>query len=465
MQRPALAGEQVVGQRLAHERVAEAVGVGLGVDHDDVVRHRLAQPGHELVGREAGRALEQPVAHARARDGGEAQGGLGGRAQRLDAQHQRVGDVGRQALAGGGGGQLLGEERVALGAGEQLVDQARLGPAPEDPGELRDDLLAREALQGDALDDRGALGLGHQRPQRVAAVQLVGAVRGDEQHALVARVAHEEGQEVARRAVGPMDVLEDEHQRPRLGQASQEGEQELEHAPLRERALGAGLGCVELGEQRRQAGRGAAELAGVEAAQRADDRRIGQLAVAEVDAVAGEHARALRPRAGRELGDQPRLADARLARDQGDRRAPIGRAVERRGQARELALAPDELGARDPAPSSEPPPSHRRESTTTRVRPRCAVAASSACPPRARTSARGSTAFACALALHMELEVEETGRFGVETDLKIARDGRNLAVRGFARLADPERLHASASSRRSRSAAGWARAPPPTWPA
>ncbi|HEX5900230.1 MAG TPA: homoserine kinase [Solirubrobacteraceae bacterium] len=50
----------------------------------------------------------------------------------------------------------------------------------------------------------------------------------------------------------------------------------------------------------------------------------------------------------------------------------------------------------------------------------------------------GFDAFACALALHMELEVEETGRFGVHTDLKIARDRRNLAVRGFARLADPE---------------------------
>jgi homoserine kinase len=50
----------------------------------------------------------------------------------------------------------------------------------------------------------------------------------------------------------------------------------------------------------------------------------------------------------------------------------------------------------------------------------------------------GFDAFACALAIHMELEVAETGRFGVDTDLKIARDRRNLAVRGFARLADPE---------------------------
>jgi homoserine kinase len=50
----------------------------------------------------------------------------------------------------------------------------------------------------------------------------------------------------------------------------------------------------------------------------------------------------------------------------------------------------------------------------------------------------GFDSFACALALHMELEVVETGRFRVETDLKIARDKRNLAVRGFARLHPPD---------------------------
>ena len=49
----------------------------------------------------------------------------------------------------------------------------------------------------------------------------------------------------------------------------------------------------------------------------------------------------------------------------------------------------------------------------------------------------GFDAFACAVALHLELEVEETGSFGVRTDLSIARDRRNLAVRGFERLADP----------------------------
>jgi len=50
----------------------------------------------------------------------------------------------------------------------------------------------------------------------------------------------------------------------------------------------------------------------------------------------------------------------------------------------------------------------------------------------------GFDVLAAALALHVEVEVVESGRFGVRTDLRIARDRRNLCVRGFARLADPE---------------------------
>lgn len=50
----------------------------------------------------------------------------------------------------------------------------------------------------------------------------------------------------------------------------------------------------------------------------------------------------------------------------------------------------------------------------------------------------GFDSFACAVALHMELEVVETGRFAVRTDLHIARDQRNLAVRGFTRLHPPD---------------------------
>jgi homoserine kinase len=50
----------------------------------------------------------------------------------------------------------------------------------------------------------------------------------------------------------------------------------------------------------------------------------------------------------------------------------------------------------------------------------------------------GFDAFAAALALHIEVEVTEAGRFGVETRLDIARDRRNLCVRGFAKLHPPD---------------------------
>jgi homoserine kinase len=50
----------------------------------------------------------------------------------------------------------------------------------------------------------------------------------------------------------------------------------------------------------------------------------------------------------------------------------------------------------------------------------------------------GFDVLAAALDLHMELEVAETGRFEVGTDLAIARDRRNLCVRGFGALRPPE---------------------------
>ena len=50
----------------------------------------------------------------------------------------------------------------------------------------------------------------------------------------------------------------------------------------------------------------------------------------------------------------------------------------------------------------------------------------------------GFDVLAAALGLHMELEVVERGRFAVHTQLAIARDRRNLCVRGFAALRPPD---------------------------
>jgi homoserine kinase len=50
----------------------------------------------------------------------------------------------------------------------------------------------------------------------------------------------------------------------------------------------------------------------------------------------------------------------------------------------------------------------------------------------------GFDVLAAALSLHLEVEVEETGHFAVETELAIARDRRNLVVRAFERLHPPD---------------------------
>jgi homoserine kinase len=50
----------------------------------------------------------------------------------------------------------------------------------------------------------------------------------------------------------------------------------------------------------------------------------------------------------------------------------------------------------------------------------------------------GFDAFAAALALHLEVEVVETGAFAVVTDLAVPRDRTNLLVRAFERLASAD---------------------------
>ena len=52
----------------------------------------------------------------------------------------------------------------------------------------------------------------------------------------------------------------------------------------------------------------------------------------------------------------------------------------------------------------------------------------------------GFDVMGAALDLHMEVDVVETGEFAVHTDLQIARDRRNLIVRGFAALAPPDQF-------------------------
>jgi hypothetical protein len=172
----------------------------------------------------------------------------------------------------------------------------------------------------------------------MAAVELVGAVGRDQDDPLVPQTTSDERQQIPRRAVGPVDVLDDEHHRLALAQALEQDEETIEQARLGPlgRRLGAGLGAAgdELGDEPTELPRRRVDQAGEdggvrdpeEAAKRLGDRGERQsLLRAQADASAVEHEAARVTGAVRELTDEAALADSRLPADENDgRRAAFG---------------------------------------------------------------------------------------------------------------------------------------------
>ena len=216
VQLAALAREEVVVQRLAQQRVAEHQPVVLRRDQH-LLGDRLAQRRLQRLGIDAGdradRRLVEPAA-----GGDRARGPLGLGGQALDPQQERVAEALRRGAAAvhPRGQQLLGVQGISLAAGEQAVDERVVRRRAKDVGEHLGQLVAVERREFDPPHALEPLELGQQRAQRVAAMELVGAVRERRQHALAAQAARQEGRERPRRAVGPMHVLEDQQHRPLL---------------------------------------------------------------------------------------------------------------------------------------------------------------------------------------------------------------------------------------------------------
>ena len=267
---------------------------------------------------------------------------------------------------GGGGEELLGIERVALRARVQAVGEVGLGLVVEDAGQLLGHLGAGEALERDPLDARGALELWQDGTQRVAAVQLVGAVGGEQEDRLGPRVADEEDEEVPGGGVGPVQVLDDQHDR---AQPIEQREQRLEHLRLARR-IGHRL---------------------AERPQRLHERRVGEGRAAELEAVADEDGYV---GAGLELRHEAGLADPRLARHERER----GRPRQRRLEHRQLIGAADERGAGD-APEHDLHDGGRargerahRPAPLTRSRPGTGEEEASRRSPRAEAAANAAEA-------------------------------------------------------------------------
>ena len=349
---------QVLGQQAGLDRGVERVeGVGCRdprrvrqhVELDRQSQH--GRRGEELLG--LGREHADPPAddvERGARDAGAAGGG----------------DVGEPLLAGEQLDDLADEERVAAGAfvheARHLVRHRRAAPSAE-PGAH---LGVGQALQVDALGSRLPGQLGQAGDQRWGRVGSDGAHGGHEQHRHAGQRAGHELERAQRRCVGPLEVVDDEDQRP--GGRPQCGD----HGAVQCGAVGGRVDRVDA------AAGGADVAAGGVTDHPRRHQLLGDLRVAPV----GSRRRALlaaRPGDGELLGGgrgherlrQAGLADAGLAADDHHPPGPGRRVAGRLDEPAQLGRAADQSCPLVPPVPLVPPgrPRHRRGHR--RVRGRC----------------------------------------------------------------------------------------------
>ena len=169
----------------------------------------------------------------------------------------------------------------------------------------------------------------------MTAIQLVGPIAEQQQQPLRPQAAGQKGHERARRAVGPVHVLEHQHHGRLFSGKVKQLEHRLKQPHLTGRVLPdrgwfAGL---QAGQQRGQLVAGANREriqrrvpATDERAQRAQQRRVGQLPVGRLHALPVEDQRVgiVTAQPGLKLGDQSRLADPGVTAEQDERRSAAG---------------------------------------------------------------------------------------------------------------------------------------------
>ena len=324
----ALTGKQVVVHRLAQQRVTQRVAVA--VEDHDVARDRLAQPVAQGGPLEPGHLGEHRVVE-RAAGRQHADHLLRGLPEPLDPQRQRGGEARRQCAATvePGREQLLREQRVSLAARVEALDQGVVGRCAEDVAELLGQLVAAQAGEVDPQRPR-ALELGQQRAQGMAAMQLVGPVGREHQQRRGGERGGEEAQERAGRGVRPVQVLDHEQERRRRARSRR-----APRAAPRTRAPGrpspgpARARLAEAGQERGQLRADRRRQRG-----RAPGRRRARAGAAP--STSGAYASSPSPSSTQsplrtrtpfavarapQLGDQPALADAGLARPRTPARA------------------------------------------------------------------------------------------------------------------------------------------------
>ncbi len=293
-----LAGQQVGVDRLADQRMPERVPF-VAVGDQELVRDRLPDALLVLRRRQPGRLPDDVVVHPPAGHRRGAQHLLGARRQPLHPGHEQPGQPGRQlAAVRGSGEQLLGVVRVALGAPDDRVDRGRFQPLADQRGQVLGHRGGGQRAELDRGDARQPEQLADDAAQRMAPVQVVRPVRGDDRDPLTVQHPAEERDQVAGGAVGPVQVLQDQQHRTVSGDLGEHAQHRAEQLLLgHPRQVGAGLpGAGPVRQQpaeyrargQRVQQRGCGGRAGRGVPQGVGQRQV-RHAVAELGAAAGQH--------------------------------------------------------------------------------------------------------------------------------------------------------------------------------
>jgi hypothetical protein len=251
---------------------------------------------------------------------------------------------------------LLEHERVPLRA--QVHQVAELRPdrlGVEDGRDHLRDLAPLERRQLDRLGHGRAAPRLEERREGVPPVELVAPVGDEDERAHAGEPAGEVVEQLARRRVGPVDVLDDEEQAALVRRDGEQRDDGLEEPELRLRRVaerGRRLVAAELREELGELEPRCAEqardplhvLAGEVVPERLDEREVRQRQLG-LAARAPEHLPVEPPRARRELAREPRLPHPGLAAERDEAALAAVRREQRVLEGEELLLAADEGGA------------------------------------------------------------------------------------------------------------------------
>ena len=322
----------------------------------DVGADRLVEEVAHGRDRLAGDPRQQGGAELRPGDGGRGHQGGAGRAEPGQAPLDHLADPHRdpRRLAGLGeqqAGHLLDEERVAAGPPPDAGDQRRVGLTTEDAGNEPGRLGLVERSQRDDGAPRDEVG--EQGDERVALGLLEVAPGAEDQHPGGREPAGQEVQELERRGVGPLQVFQDDDQRPLAGGRQQHGGELVEQPEAGRRGqLVAGRRLVgrprQLGQEPGQRGGAGREprrspASGHERPEHLHPGPVRRRALPR-PAPAPHHPRAARLRRGRRRGDHRRLADAGLAGEQDQPAPPADQLLDGADELGEHVVPPGEPG-------------------------------------------------------------------------------------------------------------------------